>query len=213
VHQHAWFKESRASKTNEKRDWYIWRSPRIGESGQRLPPNNWSSIFGGISILDPSPTSGCCQPSRSTANYPHLGSAWEYDSATDSYYLHLFATEQPDLNFENPAVRDAVHSDMRFWLDRGVDGFRMDSVNLLSKAPGLPDAPISRVGAAYQPAFEHFVNGPRMHEWLREMNDEVLSRYDVMTVGELPMTPDPTEVLSYVASGRKELNMVFQTDL
>ncbi|KAJ9132590.1 Alpha amylase [Pleurostoma richardsiae] len=185
--QHAWFKQSRSSKTDPKRDWYIWRSPRRDESGQRLPPNNWSSIFG--------------------------GSAWQYDAVTDSYYLHLFAAEQPDLNFENPAVREAVHSDMRFWLDRGIDGFRMDSVNLLSKAPGLPDASVSCVGAPYQPAFKHFVNGPRIHEWLGEMNDKVLSNYDLMTVGELPMTPDPKDVLKFVASGRKELNMVFQTDL
>ena len=131
--QHAWFKESRSSKTNLKRDWYIWRPPRYDENGNRLPPNNWESIF--------------------------QGSAWEYDDATDEYYLHLFVKEQPDLNWENPAVREAVYGVMRFWLDRGCDGIRMDVINMISKVPGLPDVPVLEPGKEFQASSLMYANG------------------------------------------------------
>lgn len=186
--QHAWFKESRSSKDNPKRDWYIWRPAKYSSSGERLPPNNWRSCFGG-------------------------GSAWEWDEATGEYYLHLFATEQPDLNWENPATREAIYqSAMVFWLDRGVDGFRVDTVNMYSKPPGLLDAPITDTKSPYQQAGLTYCNGPRMEEFLSEMN-AILSRYDAITVGELPHTPDMARVVRYVSAQAKQLDMVFQFDV
>lgn len=186
--QHAWFKESRSAKGSPKRDWYIWRPARHSATGERLPPNNWRCNFGG-------------------------GSAWEWDEQTGEYYLHLFATEQPDLNWENPATRKAIFaSAMEFWLDRGVDGFRVDTVNMYSKPPGLPDAPVIDPQAPFQPAGLLYCNGPRMHEFLGEMN-AILSRYGAITVGELPNTPDMKRVLDYVSAKAKQLDMVFQFDV
>ncbi|KAL2133062.1 hypothetical protein VTI74DRAFT_2966 [Chaetomium olivicolor] len=186
--QHTWFKESRSSKNSPKRDWYIWRPAKYSPSGERLPPNNWRSNFGG-------------------------GSAWEWDEQTQEYYLHLFAKEQPDLNWENPETRRAIYaSAMEFWLDRGVDGFRVDTVNMYSKPPGLPDAPVIDPTTPYQPAGMIYCNGPRMHEYLSEMN-AILTRYDAITVGELPHTPDTQRVLQYVSAKAKQLNMVFQFDI
>ncbi|KAH8750670.1 alpha-glucosidase [Hyaloscypha finlandica] len=186
--EHAWFQESRRSKDNPKRDWYIWRPAKYAEDGTRMPPNNWRSFFS--------------------------GSAWAWDEDSQEYYLHLFATQQPDLNWENPATRQAIYdSAMRFWLDKGVDGFRVDTVNMYSKGTELPDAPIIDEGIFEQPASGLFCNGPRMHEFLREMNTEVLNKYDTVTVGELPHTPDPAHVLRYVGSGDKQLDMVFQFDI
>ena len=131
--EHAWFKESRASRESPKRDWYWWRER----------PNNWRSFFS--------------------------GSAWELDEATGEHYLHLFARTMPDLNWENPEVREAVYSMMRWWLDRGVDGFRMDVINMISKDPALPDAREPGVGMMPDGS-EHFINGPRIHEFLQEMH-------------------------------------------
>ncbi|KAK4032134.1 glycoside hydrolase [Parachaetomium inaequale] len=186
--QHAWFKESRASKDSPKRDWYIWRPAKYSPSGERLPPNNWRSNFGG-------------------------GSAWEWDEQTQEYYLHLFATEQPDVNWENPDTRKAIYaSAMEFWLDRGVDGFRVDTVNMYSKPPTLPDAPVVDPETPYQPAGMIYCNGPRMHEFLSEMN-VILEKYGAITVGELPCTPDTQRVLKYVSAKAKQLNMVFQFDI
>ncbi|KAG9235699.1 alpha-glucosidase [Amylocarpus encephaloides] len=186
--EHEWFKESRISKDNPKRDWYIWMPARYAEDGTRMPPNNWRSFFG--------------------------GSAWQWDDQTQEYYLHLFAIQQPDLNWENPVARRAIYdSAMEFWLKRGVDGFRVDTVNMYSKGTELQDAPIIDQSVFEQPAHSRFCNGPRMHEFLREMNTEVLSKYDTMTVGELPYTPDPAHVLRYVGSGDKQLDMVFQFDI
>jgi oligo-1,6-glucosidase len=187
-HEHAWFKESQSSKTNPKRDWYIWKPAKYTKDGKRMPPNNWRSNFS--------------------------GSAWEWDEATQEYYLHLFAPEQPDLNWENEETRNAIYdSAMRFWLERGVDGFRIDTVNMYSKGTEFPDAPIIDPNSFEQPASGLFCNGPRMHEFLREMNTKVLNQYDAMTVGELPHTPDPAHVLRYVGSNDKQLNMVFQFDI
>ncbi|KAJ4289379.1 hypothetical protein N0V88_006857 [Collariella sp. IMI 366227] len=186
--QHAWFKESRSSKDSPKRDWYIWRPAKYSASGERLPPNNWRSNFGG-------------------------GSVWEWDETTQEYYLHLFATEQPDVNWENPETRKAIYaSSMEFWLERGVDGFRVDTVNMYSKPPGLPDAPIVDPTTPYQPAGMVYCNGPRMHEFLSEMN-AILTKYGAITVGELPCTPDTARVLKYVSAKEKQLNMVFQFDI
>ncbi|KAE8383256.1 glycoside hydrolase superfamily [Aspergillus bertholletiae] len=184
--QHAWFKESRSSKSNPKRDWYIWRDPKYDTKGNRKEPNNWKSIFG--------------------------GSAWAFDEPTSQYYLALFLPSQPDLNWENAEMRRATHDDMRFWLDRGVDGFRIDSMNLMSKHPDLPDGKVIN-DEPYQSGAEFFASGPRMHDHIREMRTEVLDKYDVMTVGELGFTKDEKSVSEYVAKGRHELNMLFTGDI
>ncbi|KAK4167695.1 alpha-glucosidase [Cladorrhinum sp. PSN259] len=188
--QHAWFQESRSSKTNPKRNWYVWKPPRYAPDGTRLPPTNWRSYFS--------------------------GSTWEYDDLTGEYYLHLFAKEQPDLNWENEETRKAIYdSAMRFWLDKGVDGFRVDTVNMYSKDLSFKDAPIVDAQSYVQPAWDNWANGPRMHEFLREINRDVLDKYDrdLVMVGELPHTNDPKRVLDYVGSGDKQLSMVFQFDI
>jgi oligo-1,6-glucosidase len=173
--EHPWFMASRSSKDNPYRDFYYWRP---GKPDGR-EPNNWLSFFS--------------------------GSAWEYDEKTGEYYLHLFSRKQPDLNWENPRVRQEVYDMMRWWLDRGVDGFRMDVINCISKAEGLPDAGSDR----YAWGGEFFLNGPRVHEFLQEMHREVLSRYDVVTVGETPgVTVEDARL--YTDPRRNELNMVFQ---
>ncbi|SES18294.1 glycoside hydrolase family 13 protein [Salisediminibacterium halotolerans] len=176
--EHAWFLESRQAKDNPYRDYYIWRPGK--EDGSE--PNNWESAFS--------------------------GSAWEYDEKTGEYYLHLFSKKQPDLNWENPTVRSEVHDMMKWWLDKGVDGFRMDVINFISKEPGLPDAPNPH-GKKYVPGGDYFMNGPRIHEFLHEMYNEVLRHYDVMTVGEMPGV-DEKEAIKYTDEAREELNMVFQ---
>ncbi|KAK9366108.1 glycoside hydrolase superfamily [Lipomyces kononenkoae] len=186
--EHSWFKESRSSKDNPKRDWYFWRPPRYDEKGNRLPPTNYRSYF--------------------------ADSAWTWDETTHEYYLHLYAESQPDLNWENEETRNAIYdSAMRFWLDRGVDGFRVDTVNKYSKHVDFRDAPIVDPSNFIQPATHLYCNGPRIHEFLREMHDQVLSNYDQFTVGELSLTPDPKHVLKYVSASEKQLDMVFQFDM
>ncbi len=176
--QHHWFQESRKSKDNPYRDYYFWRDPAPNDG----PPNNWVSYFG--------------------------GSAWTLDKTTNQYYLHLFAVEQPDLNWDNSAVRDSVFKMMRYWLDKGIDGFRMDVVSLYSKKKGLPDFPQNFDGD-----FPHFyANGPHEHEYLREMNRLVLSKYDIMTVGEASGVK-LDEAPLYVSPDRHELDMIFQFEL
>lgn len=180
--QHKWFVESRKSKDNPYRDYYIWRPGKVDESGKMQPPNNYFSAFG--------------------------GSAWQYDAATKEYYLHLFAAQQPDLNWDNPKVRQEVFSLMRFWLDKGVDGFRMDVIPLISKQPGLPDIPREQM----RNAFVIYASGPHLHEYLQQMNHEVLSKYDVMSVGEaLGISLDQTNLL--VDDRRHELNEIFSFDV
>ncbi|KAJ7581856.1 alpha amylase [Mycena floridula] len=186
--EHEWFIESKGAKTNNpKRDWYIWRPPKYDEDGNRHPPNNWKSQF--------------------------QGSAWDYHAATDEYYLHIYVSKQPDLNWENSEVRDAVWDLMKFWLDRGCDGFRMDVINLISKVDGLPDAPIVDPKEEFQPASMYYANGPRVHEFIKEMNKKVLSHYDIITVGQTSLTYSVEEVAKYVLPANKELNMVFQFEL
>ena len=171
--EHKWFVESRKSKDNPYRDFYIWRDGKNGG-----PPSDWGSHFS--------------------------GSAWEYDEPTGQYYLHLFSKKQPDLNWENPKVREEIFKNMRWWCELGVDGFRMDTVNMYSKVPGFPDT-----GVKNKLAQEYFIDGPKMHDYLKEMNREVLSRYDIMTVGEAPSI-GPDQAALYVGEDRDELNMVFQ---
>lgn len=186
--EHEWFKESRSSKTNPKRNWYHWMPARIDKQGNRHPPNNWKSIFG-------------------------MESAWQWDEVTEEYYLRLFTKEQPDLNWTNGEVREAVYALMKFWLDKGIDGFRLDVINLIAKAEGYPDAEIKRPDTLFQVGYAHHVNLPKVHEYLQEMNAKVLSKYDVMTVGETPFGHDTAQALLYARADRKELNMIFQFEL
>lgn len=140
------------------------------------------------------------------------GSAWTYDEATSEYYLHLFAPEQPDLNWDNPSVVREVHDIMEFWLEKGVDGFRMDVINFISKETGLPDAPITRPGQPYQDAVSLFCDGPKLHEHLRGLR-KVLDRYGAFSVGEMPGVKEDRQVGKIVAADRKELHTIFQFDL
>ncbi|MFE9750989.1 alpha-glucosidase [Saccharothrix saharensis] len=184
--EHPWFVESRSSKDSPKRDWYWWRPPREGfEAGQPgAEPTNWGSFFS--------------------------GSTWTLDEATGEYYLHLFATEQPDLNWENREVRQAVHAMMRWWLDRGVDGFRMDVISLISKDPELPDGATTGVGGLGDGS-PHYSMGPRVHEFLQEMRREVFDGRDgeFLTVGEMPgVTWEQARLFTDPARG--EVDMVFQ---
>ena len=145
--EHAWFAESRSSRDNPKSDWYIWRDPRPGASPGEpgAEPNNWGSYFS--------------------------GSAWEWEPRRGQYYLHLFSPKQPDLNWENPEVRAAVHAMMNWWVDRGIDGFRMDVINLISKDPSLPDGQVTASGFGDSRPF--VVCGPRLQEFLAEMEEAV----------------------------------------
>ena len=175
--EHYWFQESRKSKDNPYRDYYIWRD---GENGG--PPNNWQSFFN--------------------------GSTWEYDALTDQYYLHYFTKKQPDLNWENPKVRKAIFDVIEYWFKKGVDGFRMDVISLISKPDSYGDTPYSR----FQDTIVNiYANGPRIHSYLHEMNQEVLSKYDIMTVGEGPGIDLQNGPL-YVDETRQELDMVFHFD-
>jgi oligo-1,6-glucosidase len=153
---------------------------RPGKDG--CEPNNWVSFFS--------------------------GSAWQYDEATGEYYLHLFSKKQPDLNWENPRVRAEIYEMMHWWLKKGIDGFRMDVINMLSKAPDLPDAPDVTSGP-YQFGGQHFINGPRLMEFLQEMKRNVLSKYDILTVGETPLVNTQNAIeITHEETGA--LNMLFQ---
>ncbi len=169
--QHHWFQESRSSIDNPKRDWYIWRDPKP-DGG---PPNNWRSYF--------------------------TPSTWEYDEKTEQYYFHSFAVEQPDLNWRNPKVRESIFDMMKFWLDKGIDGFRMDVINLLEKLEGFPDAEKPE-------KINYLGNNPGIHQYLQEMNEKVLRHYDIMTVGEIPFVT-PEDGLKYVGEDRGELDTLF----
>ena len=182
--EHEWFKESRSSKSNPKRDWYIWKPARYDSNGVRHPPTNWRGYFAG-------PT-------------------WTWDELTQEYYLHLYAPDQPDLNWENEECRNAIYENtMLFWLDRGVDGFRIDTVNKYSKK-GYTDAPITDPTSPHQSAPEMWCNGPRIHEFIHEMNRKVLAPYGAVSVGELSNTPHPHQVIPYVSAAAQELDMVFE---
>ena len=174
--EHAWFEESRSSRENPKRDWYWWRDP-APDGG---PPNPWRSFFS--------------------------GSAWQLDETTGQYYLHLFSRKQPDLNWENPQVRQAVFQMMRWWLERGVDGFRMDVINLISKRLDEVDDPHSL------DSFSASANGPRLQDYLQEMHREVFDSYPdrvFLTVGEMPGV-DARTALEVTDPANRELDMVFQ---
>ena len=169
--EHSWFMESKKSKNNEYRDYYVWKE---GINGQ--PPNNWGSVFS--------------------------GPAWQYDEETQMYYLHLFSKKQPDLNWENPKLRNEIYSMMKWWLDKGVDGFRMDVINFISKDQNFPNGENGDFGP-------YAMNGPRIHEFLKEMKQMVLKEKDLITVGEMPgVTVEQGNL--YTGKDGDELNMVFQ---
>jgi oligo-1,6-glucosidase len=169
--EHQWFQESRKSKNNPYRDYYIWKDGKNGG-----PPNNWKSFFG--------------------------GSAWQYDDKTDQYYLHLFSKKQPDLNWENPKVREELYNIINWWLDKGIDGFRLDVINLISKDQRFLDG--EETGLT---GHEYFANGPRVHEFIQEMGEKTYNNFDVMTVGETPFV-DKDEVLNFVKEERQEFSMI-----
>lgn len=172
--EHEWFRQSRSSRTNPYRNFYHW-----WEAEKGLPPKRWSF-------------------------FDENADAWKYDEQTNSYYLHYFSVKQPDLNWENPKVREEVYKMMRYWFEKGIDGFRMDVITFISKDTTFPELPEKYHGNFVQ----YYAEGPKRHEYLREMNREVLSRYDVMTVAEGPGTTTEN-VLDYVGEDRRELNMSY----
>ena len=184
--QHPWFKESRSSKDNPYRDYYIWKDPKgFDEDGNPIPPNNWASEFG--------------------------GPAWEWDEATGQFYLHIFFKEQPDLNWENEKVREDLYSMVRWWLDKGVDGFRLDAINIISKPEGFPDDPSTDYEKHTSSIPFVISNGTMVHPWMKELTRETFSRYDVMTVGETSAT-SPEDAKLWAGYHTGELNMIFHFD-
>ena len=184
--EHPWFKESRSSKDNPYRDYYIWKDPKgFDEDGNPIPPNNWASEFG--------------------------GPAWEWDEATGQFYLHIFFKEQPDLNWENEKVRENLYSMVRWWLDKGVDGFRLDAINIISKPEGFPDDPSTDYEKHTSSIPFVITNGTMVHPWMKELTRETFSRYDVMTVGETSAT-SPEDAKLWAGYHTGELNMIFHFD-
>lgn len=175
--EHQWFIESRSSKDNPKRDWYIWRDGKDGKE-----PNNWESIFS--------------------------GSAWEYDEKTDQYYLHVFSTKQPDVNWENPEVREALYDTVNWWLDKGIDGFRIDAISHIKKREGFPDMPNPK-NEKYVSSFDMHMNQKGIHTFLQEFKDRTYANYDVMTVGEANgVKIDEADL--WVGKEQGKMDMIFQ---
>ena len=182
--EHPWFVESASGPHSPRRDWYYWRPARPGTepAAPGAEPNNWESFFG--------------------------GSAWQFDPSSGEYYLHLFASEQPDLNWENPHVREAIYDMMNWWLERGVDGFRVDAIDVISKRAGLPDGGAAR--APFGVGHECYADGPRLHEFLQEMNERTFSRHPgSFTVGEAS-NASPESALLFCDPSRNEFNMLIQ---
>ena len=175
--EHKWFIESRSSKDNPKRDWYIWRKGKDG-----VEPNNWESIF--------------------------KGSAWEYDKKTDEYFLHLFSKRQPDLNWENKEVRNELYKMIKWWLDKGVDGFRIDAISHIKKEKNLPDMPNPN-NDRYVSCFEKHMNVDGIHEFLEELNENTFSKYNIMTVAEANGV-NAKDAKEWVGDENGKFNMVFQ---
>ena len=176
--EHEWFVESRKSRDNEYRDYYHWWPAEKG-----TPPKRFSYFD-----VD--------------------SNAWKYDEPTDSYYLHYYSAKQPDLKWENPKVREEVYDLMKFWFEKGVDGFRMDVISTISKDTTYPELP-TKYNGDFIP---YYADGPHLHEYIKEMNQEVLSKYDVMTVGEAPGV-SKEQALNFVDEDRNELNMFFHFSL
>ncbi|MBC8630430.1 alpha-glucosidase [[Eubacterium] tenue] len=175
--EHPWFIESRSSKDNPKRDWYIWRDGKADKE-----PNNWESIFG--------------------------GSAWVKDEKTNQYYLHLFTKKQPDLNWKNKDMRSAIYEMMNWWLDKGIDGFRVDAISHINKEEGLLDMPNPN-NLKYVSSFDKHMNVEGIHEYLKDIKYNTYGKYDVMTVGEANgVTPEDAHL--WVSEEEGKFNMVFQ---
>lgn len=175
--EHPWFIESRSSKDNPKRDWYIWRDGKNGAE-----PNNWESIFS--------------------------GSAWEYDEETEQYYMHIFSRKQPDLNWENPEVRDALYEMINWWLDKGIDGFRVDAISHIKKEDGLADMPNPQ-NLKYVSSFDKHMNVDGIQPLLEELKENTFAKYDIMTVGEANGVKVEDAHL-WVGEEEGKFNMVFQ---
>ena len=175
--EHYWFQESRKSRTNPYRDYFFWWPAEKGK-----PPYRWSW-------------------------FDVESNAWKYDATTDSYYLHYFSQKQPDLNWNSPKVREELYNIMRFWLDKGIDGFRMDAFQFISKDDSFPELPKEIVGNPSE-IIKFYGRGPRLHEFIQEMHREVLSKYDVMTVSE-GAGASPEEAMLFVDEDRKELSMAY----
>lgn len=173
--EHKWFIESKKSKDNPYHDYYMWADP--DKNGN--PPNRWESCFS--------------------------GSAWEYVESVGQFYLHSFSRKQPDLNWDNPKVREEVFKMMTWWCDKGIDGFRMDVISMISKYPGLPDGPENGNGYTGNTSCD----GPNIHKYLREMNEKVLSKYHLITVGECPGV-NAEQAKKYANIDGSELDMIFQ---
>ncbi|TYR79982.1 alpha-glucosidase [Priestia megaterium] len=175
--EHPWFVESRSSKDNPYRDYYIWHEGKDGKE-----PNNWESIFN--------------------------GSAWEFDEQTKEYYLHVFSRKQPDLNWENEVVRHELYNMVNWWLDKGIDGFRVDAISHIKKLPGFPDLP-NPEGLDYVPSFEGHMNRPGIQEHLKELKEKTFAKYDIMTVGEANgVTWDSAD--EWVGAENGKFDMIFQ---
>lgn len=175
--EHPWFIESRSSKENPKRDWYIWR-----EGKNNKEPNNWESIF--------------------------KGSAWEYDENTKEYYLHLFSKKQPDLNWKNKDMRNEIYKMINWWLDKGIDGFRIDAISHINKEEGLADMD-NPDNLKYVPSFDKHMNVDGIHEYLKELKENTFSKYDIMTVGEANGVK-AEEATDWVGENNGSFNMLFQ---
>ncbi|MBO3079564.1 alpha-glucosidase [Mammaliicoccus sciuri] len=176
--EHPWFIESKSSKDNPKRDWYIWQEGKDGKE-----PNNWGSIFN--------------------------GSAWERTDETDEYYLHIFSKKQPDLNWENEAVRSELYNMINWWFDKGIDGFRVDAITHIQKSFEDGDIPVEPGDEQYKAAFERYTNRPGILNHLRELRDETFNKYDIMTVGEANGV-SPDDANDWVGFDNGIFNMIFQ---
>lgn len=183
--EHAWFMESRASKDNPKRDYYIWKDPKIGENGESLPPTNWASFF--------------------------EGSCWNLDPQTNQYYMKIFSNKMPDLNWDNPTLRQELYQVAKWWLDHGADGFRVDAIAHISRDQTWSDGEL-KSDQKYSSEWSKFSNRPEVHTYLKEMNKEVFSKYDIMTVGEFGGDASTEDALQYCGFDSHELNMAFTFD-
>ena len=175
--EHPWFIESKSSKNNPKRDWYIWREGKNG-----IEPNNWESIF--------------------------KGSVWEYDKNTDEYFLHLFTKRQPDLNWECKELREAIYNMINWWLDKGIDGFRVDAISHIKKEEGLTDMDNPKE-LKYVESFDKHMNVEGIHKYLKELKERTFDNYDIMTVGEANGV-EAEEADLWVGEKNGKFNMIFQ---
>ena len=184
--EHAWFMESRSSIDNPKRDYYIWQKGKVDQDGTLLPPNNWGSFF--------------------------EGSAWNYDEQTNEYYMKIFSNKMPDLNWDNPKLREEMYHVARYWLDLGVDGFRVDAIAHLARDLSFEDSPLPLTIHGVAPDWSKFSNRPELFTYINEFHDKVLSQYDCMTVGEVGGGAKLEAGLGYAAYDARAFNMAFNFD-